>query len=297
MTGAADWSAPAAGATAAAPATVARRVPRRRPPLAGELLIVFGLLRVYDWVKGVVAGEGAFAHGHAGTLVHAERLLHLYLEPGMDHWLAREHGLSLVASWYYQFAHIPVALGVLALCYVRWPWLYRPARNTLLATNVVGLVTFLWYPVMPPRLLPGGGFVDSVAQAGFGGNHGGPVPADQFAAMPSLHVAWALWAALVVVVACPARRAARLAYAYPVLTIAVVLTTGNHYLLDVLAAAATVLAAAALLGLRRGGRPVLTWRAAGRQAAGAEPAGAVGPRPAGTRSGEGGDEHDYPVAV
>jgi len=222
-----------------------------RPLLVAELLIVFALLRVYDWVKAAAAEKGVPAQGHAETLVRVERTVHVYFEPALDHLLARHLTLSWVASWYYQFAHIGVALTVLALCYVRWPTIYRPARNTLVATNVVGLVVFVLYPVMPPRLLPGAGFIDAVALAGFGTTHGGPVPADQYAAMPSLHVAWSLWAAVVLIVAARRRWAGWLALLYPATTTLVVLATGNHYLLDVVAAVGTVAIAAAGLGLRR----------------------------------------------
>jgi membrane-associated phospholipid phosphatase len=70
--------------------------------------------------------------------------------------------------------------------------------------------------------------------------------ADQFAAMPSLHIAWAVWSA--VGVWCLTRRKAirALAVAYPILTCFVVLGTGNHYLLDVVAGAVTVAVAFAL---------------------------------------------------
>ena len=57
--------------------------------------------------------------------------------------------------------------------------------------NGLGMAVFLVLPVMPPRLLPGTSYLDQVAAAGFGSDHGGPVTADQYAAMPSLHIAWA----------------------------------------------------------------------------------------------------------
>ena len=90
-----------------------------------------------------------------------------------------------------------MTLAVLGWCYLRRPDAYRGARNALVLTNVIGLAVFYLYPVMPPRLLPGGGYVDAVAAAGFGSSHTGPVPADQYAAMPSLHLAWAVWTASV----------------------------------------------------------------------------------------------------
>jgi membrane-associated phospholipid phosphatase len=269
------------------PFSALRRRGAARPLLFGELLIVFALLRVYDWVKSAASEKGVPAQGHAQTLVHAERGLHVYIEPSLDHALAAHPTLSLIASWYYQFAHIGVALAVLALCYVRWPTIYRQARNTLVATNVVGLVVFVLYPVMPPRLLPGAGFVDAVALAGFGSTHGGPVPADQYAAMPSLHVAWALWAAVVLTVGARRRWIGWLAFLYPATTTVVVIATGNHYLLDVVAAAVMVAIAAAGLGLRRGTRAArIAQRREVAVAVGADPG--EPPQPG---------ESSYPIAV
>jgi membrane-associated phospholipid phosphatase len=135
---------------------------------------------------------------------------------------------------------------VLAWCWWRRPELYRPARNALVAVNVAGLAVFLLLPVAPPRLLPGYGFVDAVAQAGFGTTHGGPVPADQYGALPSLHLAWAVWSAVMVMRMLPRTRLRFLCWLYPITVTAVVVVTGNHYLLDALAGTAVALAALAL---------------------------------------------------
>jgi membrane-associated phospholipid phosphatase len=115
-------------------------------------------------------------------------------------------------------------------------------------TNVVGLAVFAVYPAAPPRLLPGAGFVDSVADAGFSASHG-PIAADQYGALPSLHLAWAMWVA-VAGFAITRRTAPRVLFAaYPVLTAFVVIATGNHYVLDVASGVALGLAATWATGL------------------------------------------------
>ena len=108
------------------------------------------------------------------------------------------------------------------------------------------MIFFLLYPVAPPRFLPGVGFVDSVAEAGFGPTHGGPVTADQFGAFPSLHLAWAVWTAVVACRLTFIKTLRRLWLCYPAITAAVVVVTGNHYLLDVLAGALVALATLAI---------------------------------------------------
>jgi membrane-associated phospholipid phosphatase len=219
----------------------------RRPFLLGELLIVFGLLRVYDVARSKAEVRRLPAIGHGETILSIERSLHIALEQAANVWVTSHQFLSLVASDVYQFAHVTVTLSVLGYCWLRRPEIYRPARNALVAINVIGLTVFLLLPVAPPRLLPGAGFIDAVADAGYGTTHGGPVPADQYGALPSLHLAWAVWATVVAIRMMPHTSLRWLCWLYPVVITAVVVVTGNHYLLDAVAGSAVALGALALV--------------------------------------------------
>jgi PAP2 superfamily len=224
----------------------------RRPHILGELVIIAILVRGYDYVRSFAATRGDLAARVGEWLIGVERHLHILIEPRSNHWLAHHTMVETVAAGWYQFAHLSVTLSMVAWCYWRHAEVYRRARNALVLTNVVGLIVFVVLPVMPPRLLPNAGFVDSVASAGLGNSPTGPVAADQYAAMPSLHLAWATWTAIVgVVIVRGARR--WLWVAYPLLTTLVVVSTANHYLLDAVAGTIVALAAACLSGL-------LPWR-------------------------------------
>jgi len=93
------------------------------------------------------------------------------------------------------------------------------------------------------------GFIDTMARYGHDGWWGSAASApkglgsftNQFAAMPSLHVCWAIWCG--VAVARYAQRVwiRRLAVAYPVLVVLVVMSTANHYLVDAVAGLAVLL--------------------------------------------------------
>ncbi len=213
--------------------------PVRRPRLLGELAVVALLLWAYDLVRGHTAVGQAAAVRHGAKLLDIERWLHINLELSVNGWLAPRPLLSAMASYWYQFAHLSVTLAVLVWCWHRRVASYRQVRNALVLINSTGLVVFLLYPAAPPRLLPGAGFVDVTARAG------GSITPDQFGAFPSLHLGWAVWTALVAhrLVRCTTLR--WLWLGYPVVTAVVVIATGNHYLLDVLAGAL-----AALLALR-----------------------------------------------
>src|ERR1019366_347844 len=82
--------------------------------------------------------------------------------------------------------------------YIWWcrPDIYRRLRNDLVLANLIGFVVFWAYPVAPPRMMAG--FVDVVVKAGgLGAWHGASIKhADQFAAMPSMHLGYAVWCSL-----------------------------------------------------------------------------------------------------
>ncbi len=230
------------------------RVRRLRPHLLGEILVVVVLVRVYDLIKMLADGKAAVGLRNAGHVLAAERFLHVQGELPVNQWVTGHHALALLCAYWYQFGHESITLGVLALCWWLRPHAYRAARNALVAINVVGLVVFAVFPVAPPRLLPRAGFTDSVAAAGFGTSHGGPVLADQLAAMPSLHLAWASWTAVLLFtwVRRPLLRA--LCVLYPLWMTFVVVGTANHYVLDAVAGAATAGACVLLTGMARPSR-------------------------------------------
>ena len=185
----------------------------------------------------------AVQHGQA--LLHLEDRLGIDIEAGAAALLG-EHPLARgFAVGYYQAMHLGATLALLCWLYVRRPERYRSARNALVAINLVGFAVFVTWPVAPPRLLPGGLVADHVAALGFGVTHG-PLPADQYAALPSLHLAWAVWVAAAGLTAVRSRRWRVLLVAHPVMTAIVVVMTGNHYLLDVAAGVAVGLIAVAV---------------------------------------------------
>ena len=216
--------------------------PARRPRIIGELLVVLLLLWAYDMVRGHAEVREMAALRHGRQLLDLERWLGIDVELAANLWTTQQTALSLAASYWYQFTHLSVTLAVLVWCWWRRAGSYRRARNALVLTNVFGLAFFLLYPVAPPRFLPGFGYVDSVANAGFGPTHGGPVTADQFGAFPSLHLAWAVWTAVVAHRLVGSKTLRWLWLGYPVITAMVVVVTGNHYLLDVLAGVLIALA-------------------------------------------------------
>jgi hypothetical protein len=179
----------------------------------------------------------------------------------MNNWLAVHPLWGSAAAWYYIVLQGAVTgiVGVLLI------WRHVPSfglhRNALIICNLIGLVAFWLYPVAPPRMLAGYHDIAATAAPVFSSMLEGKAAAD-FAATPSLHVAWAIWVALAAsaMVGRPALKAA--VWLYPVATIVDVLATANHYLLDVITAFGVVLLAYAIALA-----PALVRRVRRRQAA------------------------------
>ncbi len=221
---------------------------RARPRWWVELLIVGWLLWVYDIVNNLAHLRYSVAIAHATDVLRLEQTLHIDPERTLNRWMAHHHTLGAVSSYYYDNAHFVVTFGLLAWLWWRRADIYRPMRSALVLMNLIGLAVFWLYPVAPPRMLVG--FSDVVANTGAVGSwHTGPLAhdANQLAAMPSLHMAWAAWCALVIWQLSERVWVRALAVLYPCVTCLAVLGTGNHFMLDILAGLATAALAFALV--------------------------------------------------
>ncbi len=227
-----------------------------------EALTVAWLCWVYDAVTNLAPLRLPAALAHGSEILGTERSLGIAPEHALDRWLAGHHALGVAVSYYYDNAHFAVTLGLLGYLWWRRADIYRPLRNSLVLINLLGFVVFWRYPVAPPRML--GGFTDVVAASHtLGSWHTGALASDanQLAAMPSLHLAWAAWCTVAVwrITKRPALRA--LGVLYPVLTGFAVLATGNHYVLDIVgglmltALSVAIVAAAPGAWARMRGRP------------------------------------------
>ena len=225
----------------------------QRPGLR-ELFLIAAVYSMYDASRFIVEGHQTSALQHAIGVLHLEKMMDIAWEQSLNAWVSAHALLAVPADYMYATLHYVVTPVVLV-----WMWrshrdAYPRARTTLMVATVIGLIGFSLLPVAPPRMLPG--FVDTMAQyAGTGwwstdasAPRGVGSFTNQFAAMPSLHVGWALWCGWQMV-----RHGKHLitritGVAYPALISLVVVATGNHYLLDAVAGFAVVLLAMVSVG-------------------------------------------------
>jgi hypothetical protein len=226
--------------------------------------MLYGLWRLAGRLS---LADGGDAFGRARRIARVEHDVRLPSEHSIQRLILGHRLVVQVANLYYAAMHFTVLLLFLIWLFVRHRDRYRPVRQVLAWTTLSCLLVQL-IPVAPPRMLPG--LVDtgllyhqSVYSTGF--------PADQLAAMPSVHVAWAVLVGYYVWRISPSRWRL-IGPLHAVLTIGVVLATGNHWWLDgIVAVGLLSLCAWVVAGVR------LAWRAGRARFSGAASSPAVAP--------------------
>jgi PAP2 superfamily len=237
-------------AAAAAPTGWLRGWLSVRHSLGLEAALVLTLYGVYELARGLVVGNTKKADRHADQLVALERSLHFFVEGKVQLAADALPGLAGLLGVAYLTLHLAVTAGVLLWLHQRRPSAFPFVRTTLLLASALALVGFLAYPTAPPRL-DGIGIADTVSNGHINLN-GGLVSSlyNPYAAVPSMHVGYALIVATSLLRYGGGRLVRSLAAVYPAFVLLVVVATGNHFFLDAAAGALVAglaLAAASLL--------------------------------------------------
>ncbi|MET7766067.1 phosphatase PAP2 family protein [Streptomyces sp. NPDC005393] len=232
-----------------------------RPRWWTELPLIAVVYAAYSTGRLMARGDVSTAVDHGLAILHFERRLNIDFESPLNDVFTAHAAIGIPADFAYASLHYVATPAVLV-----WLWKrrkaadYRFLRTALLVSTIIGLVGFTLMPTCPPRLLEAGhGFVDTMAQYRSYGWWGGEASAprglggltNQYAAMPSLHVGWALWCGVALWRHGRSVWAMTAAVAYPLGIALVVMGTANHYFLDA-AAGVAAMALGALLS-----RPVL----------------------------------------
>ncbi|MDQ1706390.1 MAG: hypothetical protein QOF18_2756, partial [Frankiaceae bacterium] len=207
----------------------------RRPKWWQEIAFIGVCYWLYSLVRNAVPSHQVAAGHRAFDLLAVERTLHIGVEKSINLFVAHNHWLAYICDYYYATLHFVITIAVLVWIYRKHPLRYRSIRSVLLATNLVALIGFWFYALRPPRMLAGQGYVDTVVTFHTWGSmaSGGLAKAsNQFAAMPSLHIGWSLWCAVVIVALAERRWVRVLGALYPCATLFVIIGTANHYMLD-----------------------------------------------------------------
>ncbi|QOV38658.1 phosphatase PAP2 family protein [Streptomyces ferrugineus] len=233
-----------------------------RPNLLFELLLIRVTYYAYAQIRLAAAGDSSTAgrvtaEEHGAEIYSIERALHIDIEYWANHAVVKVDWIRHFFDFYYESFHFGVPLAILGVLYWRRPVDYRWARTAIGFATVFALVGFWLYPLAPPRLMPGLGFIDTVnGPQDFTKPDYGTLTelTNQYAAMPSLHFGWSLWCGLVVLILAPRWWMKALGLLHPLFTLTAIVVTANHWILDAAGGAAVVGAGFAMTYLFQGPR-------------------------------------------
>ncbi|WP_237531316.1 phosphatase PAP2 family protein, partial [Streptomyces sp. SID3212] len=228
---------------------------RLRPRWWAELVLIVAVYAAYSAGRLMARGDVSTAVGHGLAILRIEKALRLNAEHPLNRLFTSTPALGIPADFAYASLHYLVTPVVLIWIFRSRPARYRAARTWLMLSTLLGLIGFTLLPTCPPRLLEAGhGFVDTMAQYSSYGWWGAQASAprglggmtNQYAAMPSLHVGWAVWCGVLLWRHARSPFVRWVGVAYPMVITIVVMGTANHYFLDAVAGV-VVMAAGALL--------------------------------------------------
>ncbi|MAT07396.1 MAG: inositol phosphorylceramide synthase [Acidimicrobiaceae bacterium] len=218
--------------------------------LAVQVVVVVSAALLYFGVRGFTEGSEEIAVRNAERLLRIENGLGLANEDSLQALILDHRWLVTFFNWIYIWGHWPVIIAVLAWLFVRHRVQYRLLFRSMLISGAIGLIVFALYPVSPPRLMPDGEFVDTVTELSRSYRVlQPPALVNKYAALPSLHVGWNLLVGITVFRASRAVWLRVFAIVSPLLMMAAVVLTGNHYVVDGFVGSAV--AALGLLGAMR----------------------------------------------
>ena len=216
-----------------------------------ELAAVAAAALVYYLVRGAVSDRADEAFQRARDILELERRLWLDWETAIHEAILASNALIDFANGTYFWGHMPL-LVVLAV----WLWrshrgVWRTFRNALLISAAVGMVSYYLFPTAPPRLMPELGYVDTLAIRAAPAYQAQEVGlfVNPYAALPSLHVGWALLAGLAVWQTSNHFLMRAFAVSIPLSQSWAVVATANHWTLDAFAGIAVCAIAWGLVSL------------------------------------------------
>ena len=219
---------------------------------AGRQLGILALVDfAYELVRGIAAGQRSVAIAHGQEVIEFEQSIHAFFEPRLQAFFLPAHWLIDFANQVYLNSQFTITFAFLIWLYLFRNESYYFVRNMFVVSMGLALIGYTLFPTAPPRMFPEHGFIDTV-DAFSGVNHDSALAKifiNPFAAMPSMHCAFALMIGGTGVMV--SRRWYTRAFwaAWPLLVAWVVIVTANHFWTDAVLGW-TVAATAALVAHR-----------------------------------------------
>ena len=202
---------------------------------AVELGLVGLAFLLYFIVRANVIDRPDVALANARQVVDIEQSLGIFAEPSWQQAILGSDVLVRFFNFVYFWLDFPLIAALGLWMYARRQPQYTFTRDAILFSGALALIAYNLFPVAPPRLLPEAGLMDTLQVFN---NASYQAQSTQFfvnpyAAVPSLHVGWAVLVATGMVLAFPRNRLVLLmALAHVLAQSSSTVFTGNHYFLD-----------------------------------------------------------------
>lgn len=228
-------------------------------PSGGEDVLRQGLLMlacyaIYDVSRGLVVGREATAMANGLFFLNLEKAMHIFVEPWVQSRVSTVPAAMSFMVWAYGALHLPLIMGAMVWVFTQRRSQWKLVRNWFLGINFMAVLLYLLLPTAPPRMIFTAGIVDESYMHGKRpAIYENGLLANPFAAVPSLHFAYALFIALVLFMLARHWWLRWGGFLYPALTMVVIVATGNHFIVDAFASVLVVAAAwAVALSLQTG---------------------------------------------
>ena len=204
-----------------------------------EITLFLVVYTAYSLTQDALPDRQLLAFHNTYNVIDFERRLKIFWELSIQSWFLRSDVLVQLANALYTLLFFPVLIsfGVWAYKYHRQQYLI--ARNAIFISAVIAFPCFAFYPVAPPRLLSNLGFVDTLAT--YMNLKTSSMPThlvNQYAAMPSLHMAWTLLVGIATIRIAKTWWLKVVGILLPLLMFVTIVATANHFILDAIVGAA-----------------------------------------------------------
>jgi hypothetical protein len=205
---------------------------RPRPAVSGldflvQMSFIGGGLILYQIGRIATRASWEPARDNGLGVLHFERRLGLYFEPGLQDRLMSTRWVMESVNAFYSYGFLATVSAVLVYLFIVDKRNYALMRNALGISVIFAVITIALHPTAPPRLLTEAGVVDTVVVEGREHNF-----TNEYAAIPSLHVGWMVLSGFVLARSIRGWLGALLGILPGTAMAVTVLATGNHFWVD-----------------------------------------------------------------
>ena len=203
-----------------------------------EITLFLVVYTAYSLTQDALPDRALLAFHNTYNVIDFETRLKIFWELSIQSWFLRSDFLVQLVNALYTLLFFPVLIsfGIWAYKYHRQQYLI--ARNAIFISAVIAFPCFAFYPVGPPRLISNLGFVDTLAT--YMNIKTSSMPThmvNQYAAMPSLHMCWALLVGIAIIRIAKTWWLKAVGILLPLLMFVTIVATANHFILDAIVGA------------------------------------------------------------